>query len=1317
MTSPTLKLRPQSPPSQLKQDSAEDQPSLGDITEEQPNIRQQRATQPPFWLSKYALLIFAIVFATLAASLIALKCVSDSKDGFPLNFSSSEYSWTYGPTAVLIIVLSFWRRVDYYYKAAQPWRELQSGLVVGSRSLLLDYVSPLQVQSVYRAFNFGHYRVSATIISFFLLKGIILVSTTLFVVHHPSHAMPVDITYENTFEAASAWASFHLPSFYRVGRLFPGGTEEEWFSGGSDKPVYAYVSRLRGDVVRDYAWNTKGGIVTQRFKPATPSINLTSLTAPVDLFLPIVTCEDATLTMDPQTMRRSYYRWNSSTCSTVKETTFICPDLRLSHDNTSLCGSQPWAYTLHRINCSEIRAPAQTSPDDSNWQNDLEAADLRYAVTVAHHNIPSMVQSNNVTGSIKVSNYSAVICKIGYKMVSATAMQDMLSRNVTLSPAANYGEGKLLRNLTNSSLSEMLMTDLEVASSTFSYVENVPVITVEWNKWPRDWTASRALFQLMAVKLGDKFRPDILSAPSMLKKLSVEIFEGLLDEVARQSLLVDKASNNTGDGLVSSPRLQTNNATVWIMFSGFLVLSIVCLFLVFVSSTRWWISAMSGSIAGHAAVLANSPSLQRMLESSGELSEKSLTEDMRDLKFALTNSSGDVRISVTGKESLSEDRERRTNKAMPWTPIAGSLYFATAIVAIPILAIGALELLQQLSSQRQGLFDMNKIDSTAISIIRMATTAIFFLISTMVNSLDFIIATFAPYSVLRSGNAPAETSILFHLLSVSPFLIVFKSLRARQLGPASSNISSLLGSLLTIVSSGLWTLTGPVNVERSTTAMVGNWRTSWSAVSQDDSGAAKTLNLIRHGGANSSVAIWQDVVLPSTSLAFPDASMLDTFTQSSSYTYTVGALRPFLNCTVVPAENLVMNPWVRTYTYALDGVESGHTHMKNIWANFTAPVGCKGHDVDGKSYVSFNTSTEIAVDEGKSNHSRWVGSYLDLNLTASDPGADCPSVGIFFGNMGGNDTSAWNVTALTCTQGIEQVPLNITFKGDPAFGRIDDKHPPELAWNRARKWVNSTSRSSALNYKLKHFLDAHLKLYPTHNLTTERPFDCDPFFNHLIYGPRAVKKEELLGPGNVSNLIDAVKEGYGEYMRYVIDLNFRADQKTPHDELVSALASPSSDKEPVAPDTEINGTMRQVITRFAINSTSKTILQVLLAVIAVLSLASYLLVKIRGTLPRDPCSIASTMAFLAGSQLCDRDSGIMPRGAEYMTDAQLKRAFDGWVFSLGWWQKGESSVESEEPTDDARTSGDTDPPNETREGQRALGRFGIDVGRANVSKF
>lgn len=137
--------------------------------------RPEMSSQPPFWLRKVALLLFVFIFAFCSVSLVVLHYVIRAQDGLPLKISSSQYSWTYGPTAVLVIILSLWRRIDYYYKSTQPWTELQSGPVSASKSLLLDYISPFQLQSMYRALKVGHYRVFATIFSFFLLKGIILV--------------------------------------------------------------------------------------------------------------------------------------------------------------------------------------------------------------------------------------------------------------------------------------------------------------------------------------------------------------------------------------------------------------------------------------------------------------------------------------------------------------------------------------------------------------------------------------------------------------------------------------------------------------------------------------------------------------------------------------------------------------------------------------------------------------------------------------------------------------------------------------------------------------------------------------------------------------------------------------------------------------------------------------------------------------------------------------------------------------------------------------------------------------------------------------
>lgn len=126
-----------------------------------------------------------------------------SRDGLELTISSSSYSWTYGPTAILVVILSFWRRVDYYYKSVQPWCELWAGPVPADKSLLLDYITPFQRQYDTRDKN-GHYAVAETISSFLLLKLIILVSTTLFVVAPSLHAETFAIQYQNRFDAADA---------------------------------------------------------------------------------------------------------------------------------------------------------------------------------------------------------------------------------------------------------------------------------------------------------------------------------------------------------------------------------------------------------------------------------------------------------------------------------------------------------------------------------------------------------------------------------------------------------------------------------------------------------------------------------------------------------------------------------------------------------------------------------------------------------------------------------------------------------------------------------------------------------------------------------------------------------------------------------------------------------------------------------------------------------------------------------------------------------------------------------------------------------
>jgi hypothetical protein len=114
------------------------------------------------WLRRPTLLALVALFTALIASLIVLLTVEQAHDGIRPSLSSNHYAWTYGPTAVLIIVLSLWRQVDYYCKLMQPWQEMYKGPKDADNSLMLDYISPLMITSWIRAVRRGHIPVAVS---------------------------------------------------------------------------------------------------------------------------------------------------------------------------------------------------------------------------------------------------------------------------------------------------------------------------------------------------------------------------------------------------------------------------------------------------------------------------------------------------------------------------------------------------------------------------------------------------------------------------------------------------------------------------------------------------------------------------------------------------------------------------------------------------------------------------------------------------------------------------------------------------------------------------------------------------------------------------------------------------------------------------------------------------------------------------------------------------------------------------------------------------------------------------------------------------
>ncbi len=127
----------------------------------------------PIWLRRTVLIGFLFLYTALLTGLLLVKYFCDRYNGFFVARSTSHYTWTYGPTAVLVLVASLWRQVDYHCKILSPWTSMYKRPAPAQQSILLDLVSPLSIVAIVKAARLKHLAVVATIAGYGLLKLIV----------------------------------------------------------------------------------------------------------------------------------------------------------------------------------------------------------------------------------------------------------------------------------------------------------------------------------------------------------------------------------------------------------------------------------------------------------------------------------------------------------------------------------------------------------------------------------------------------------------------------------------------------------------------------------------------------------------------------------------------------------------------------------------------------------------------------------------------------------------------------------------------------------------------------------------------------------------------------------------------------------------------------------------------------------------------------------------------------------------------------------------------------------------------------------------
>jgi hypothetical protein len=480
----------------------------------------------PIWLRKYTLVGFATLFASLAAALVVLWFTNKQQNGYTTLLGTNHYAWTYGPTAILVVVLSLWRQVEYHCKMLQPWQELRKGTADAERSMLLDYLSPLQVTSFVQAVRYRHPPVAASIAGFAVLKAIVLVSTGLLVL------TPVEVTEQRlvtvaaVFDSEPFWST--IPGApYAWDRSGP--DSRKLYNNVSAYPIPSYLNTFREDAVP--IANMAGSTVFQSIDRLSGA-GVLSLTVDVDAFVPNMTCETA------QADLGSRYQYGNLQAQ-LKSATCSEPGGHML-DNSYLlsCPDCPNAisYNIWRVNCSQGPIDDNSSTVPLKFVDEHTTDDMRFAMLVS--NLTLERENNNISTKIIPQATAAVICKADYVMYNSLVTQNLTSGTNQATTTQSIPH---LSNMTGLMLGEIIysaLTNSKYLEGDLKEPENMPIMSSIAPRVP----LYNIMLQTMA---GEQSISRLLSVETLLSSAE-QTWAGLAAHIVQQSFLKSSISQRNG---------------------------------------------------------------------------------------------------------------------------------------------------------------------------------------------------------------------------------------------------------------------------------------------------------------------------------------------------------------------------------------------------------------------------------------------------------------------------------------------------------------------------------------------------------------------------------------------------------------------------------------------------------------------------------------------------------------------------------------------------------------------------------------------------
>ncbi|KAE8360253.1 hypothetical protein BDV27DRAFT_161825 [Aspergillus caelatus] len=827
----------------------------------------------PFCLRRQGLLLFLATFVTLLAALVGTYIASDVHNGLGSVNEKNYYLWTYGPTAVFMIVGAFWARVQYRISQLMPWILMLKGPQTGTNSVLLDYASDWFIVSLYISIKNKHYLVSLAVLGTLLLTGTTIFSTGL-------------LAYENIH--------YTEPAQMHITQSFNGSHYDPSLVDG--RPFELYLGNMNFNASTPLGLN--GNNIFPSFYEAGEGSSVYPVgdqyQAMMDVFTMDTGCEDASFTTKSQQIEQgdnittvvvSHPHQNCSFSFTQGDlqSAVAYPDKEyIVITNVGGCAGQ-----IHPMTGSTIQI------------GDIRQIDWRLWTIVLHQDLSGAFIDSGIHVSSSGGIESNGTGTYDIKAIACTPKYTLNKRKVDIWRGQN---------------TSVVYSNIHHDGAGENYtIPGVSAADILYGVWKSLWAMENPPDGGLLIQSNGKNTEEFWNT-THLKSLMEQDISGVGAALVQEYLL--QSDNKTAHGLVTNSE---KRLVVQSLSFGLLTSILVLLIAITASLALFYhpISACprdAGSLAGLATILARSPEFSAQLMGMGPLPVPQIQDALQGQRFH-------TQITPDGSFSITPDDETERHAPSPvevdiswWRPFAVRIPARVLIFSVPIAFIIVLEVLYQHSQKFGGIGhagDQNSyIKYTWYYLPALAMLGV----RVLYQILENCTRTFHPYSQLCEKVAQAESSVSEDFNGQLSLHVFATAIRRRYWALAAASLSVLVSFSLSIAVSGLYTVDVVTSTIEANAIQLTNWawadstkRAYWDRFDY----SSKTPGLIIDMGLSYPQWTYKD-------LAFPRIELNETFHPNGSIDVRLPAVRADINCEVMP-----QNQYNWTYNGNLAG-QSGY---------------------------------------------------------------------------------------------------------------------------------------------------------------------------------------------------------------------------------------------------------------------------------------------------------------------------------------------------------------------------------------------------------